>query len=201
MKVIRDVLPDDGIVVDEVTQLGYIIWYGYPVHQPRRLIIVGLLRHAGLRLPHRAGRQGRQSRPPGGVGHRRRRLPVRRLGPRDRHAVRHQPGHRGGEQRLLRQRDCATSSASTRAGTPARCCTIPTSRPMPGPSACRLAGRDRRRLPRRAARGAGQRLAGGDRGRLRHRQGLSALQVPPAADGYRAAYVSNRASRPVHRVL
>jgi hypothetical protein len=26
MKVIRDVLSDDGIVVDEVTQLGYIIW-------------------------------------------------------------------------------------------------------------------------------------------------------------------------------
>src|SRR4029453_18874458 len=34
MKAIRETLPDDGIVVDEVTQLGYILWYGYPVHQP-----------------------------------------------------------------------------------------------------------------------------------------------------------------------
>ena len=40
MKVRRETLPDDGIVVDEVTQLGYIIWYGYPVHQPRRLVEV-----------------------------------------------------------------------------------------------------------------------------------------------------------------
>ena len=55
MKVIRDVLPDDGIVVDEVTQLGYIIWYGYPVHQPRRLISSGFSGTLGYGFPTALG--------------------------------------------------------------------------------------------------------------------------------------------------
>ncbi len=55
MKVIREVLPDDGIVVDEVTQLGYIIWYGYPVHQPRRLISSGFSGTLGYGFPTALG--------------------------------------------------------------------------------------------------------------------------------------------------
>ena len=55
MKVLRDVLPDDGIVVDEVTQLGYIIWYGYPVHQPRRLISSGFSGTLGYGFPTALG--------------------------------------------------------------------------------------------------------------------------------------------------
>ncbi len=55
MKVIRDTLPDDGILVDEVTQLGYIIWYGYPVHQPRRLISSGFSGTLGYGFPTALG--------------------------------------------------------------------------------------------------------------------------------------------------
>jgi acetolactate synthase-1/2/3 large subunit len=55
MKVLRDVLPDDGIVVDEVTQLGYIIWYGYPVHQPRRLVSSGFSGTLGYGFPTALG--------------------------------------------------------------------------------------------------------------------------------------------------
>ena len=55
MKVIRETLPDDGIVVDEVTQLGYIIWYGYPVHQPRRLVSSGFSGTLGYGFPTALG--------------------------------------------------------------------------------------------------------------------------------------------------
>ena len=55
VEVLREVLPDDGIVVDEVTQLGYIIWYGYPVHQPRRLISSGFSGTLGYGFPTALG--------------------------------------------------------------------------------------------------------------------------------------------------
>ncbi|WP_395712279.1 thiamine pyrophosphate-dependent enzyme [Reyranella sp.] len=55
VEAIRDVLPDDGIVVDEVTQVGYIIWYGYPVHQPRRLISSGFSGTLGYGFPTALG--------------------------------------------------------------------------------------------------------------------------------------------------
>ena len=55
MKVLREVLPDDGIVVDEVTQLGYIIWYGYPVHRPRTLISSGFSGTLGYGFPTALG--------------------------------------------------------------------------------------------------------------------------------------------------
>jgi acetolactate synthase-1/2/3 large subunit len=55
MKVIRETLPDDGIVVDEVTQLGYILWYGYPVHQPRRLVSSGFSGTLGYGFPTALG--------------------------------------------------------------------------------------------------------------------------------------------------
>lgn len=55
VEAIREVLPDDGIVVDEVTQVGYIIWYGYPVHQPRRLISSGFSGTLGYGFPTALG--------------------------------------------------------------------------------------------------------------------------------------------------
>jgi len=55
MKVLREALPDDGIIVDEVTQLGYMIWYGYPVHQPRRLISSGFSGTLGYGFPTALG--------------------------------------------------------------------------------------------------------------------------------------------------
>jgi acetolactate synthase-1/2/3 large subunit len=41
LDVIREVLPDDGIFVDEVTQVGFASWYGFPVKLPRQHITAG----------------------------------------------------------------------------------------------------------------------------------------------------------------
>ncbi|MDP7153600.1 MAG: thiamine pyrophosphate-binding protein, partial [Gammaproteobacteria bacterium] len=41
LDVIREVLPDDGIFVDEVTQVGFAAWYGFPVDKPRQYITTG----------------------------------------------------------------------------------------------------------------------------------------------------------------
>ncbi len=41
LDVIRDVLPDDGIFVDEITQVGFVSWYGFPVYRPRQHISAG----------------------------------------------------------------------------------------------------------------------------------------------------------------
>ena len=41
LKVIREELPEDGFLVDEVTQVGYASWYGFPVYQPRHFISSG----------------------------------------------------------------------------------------------------------------------------------------------------------------
>ncbi|MBT8445573.1 MAG: hypothetical protein HKO62_02050, partial [Gammaproteobacteria bacterium] len=38
---IRDVLPDDGIFVDEITQCGFASWYGFPVYAPRQHVTAG----------------------------------------------------------------------------------------------------------------------------------------------------------------
>ncbi len=38
---IRQVLPDDGVFVDEVTQVGFVAWYGFPVYKPRQYITAG----------------------------------------------------------------------------------------------------------------------------------------------------------------
>ena len=55
VEAIRDVLPDDGILVDEVTQVAYIAWYGYPVHQPRGLITSGFSGTLGYGFPTALG--------------------------------------------------------------------------------------------------------------------------------------------------
>lgn len=41
LDVIRDVLPNDGIFVDEITQVGFVSWYGFPVYRPRQHISAG----------------------------------------------------------------------------------------------------------------------------------------------------------------
>ena len=38
LNVIREELPEDGFLVDEVTQVGYASWYGFPVYRPRHFI-------------------------------------------------------------------------------------------------------------------------------------------------------------------
>jgi acetolactate synthase-1/2/3 large subunit len=41
LDVIRSALPDDGYFVDEVTQVGFASWYGFPVYEPRHFITAG----------------------------------------------------------------------------------------------------------------------------------------------------------------
>ncbi len=41
LDVIRDVLPDDGIFVDEVTQVGFVSWYGFQTYKPRQHVTAG----------------------------------------------------------------------------------------------------------------------------------------------------------------
>jgi acetolactate synthase-1/2/3 large subunit len=38
---IREALPDDGYFIDEITQVGFASWYGFPVFEPRHLITCG----------------------------------------------------------------------------------------------------------------------------------------------------------------
>ncbi len=35
---IRDVMPRDGFFIDEVTQVGFVSWYGFPVYKPRQFV-------------------------------------------------------------------------------------------------------------------------------------------------------------------
>lgn len=41
LRAIRDVLPADGILVEEVSQLGFASWFGFPVYAPRTYISAG----------------------------------------------------------------------------------------------------------------------------------------------------------------
>lgn len=41
LEVIRQVLPENGILVDEITQVGFASWNGFPVYNPRSLITCG----------------------------------------------------------------------------------------------------------------------------------------------------------------
>ena len=41
LNVIREELPEDGIFCDEITQVGFTSWYGFPVYKPRQLINCG----------------------------------------------------------------------------------------------------------------------------------------------------------------
>ena len=41
LQAIREALPDDGYFVDEITQVGYASWYGFPVYEPRHHVNCG----------------------------------------------------------------------------------------------------------------------------------------------------------------
>jgi len=52
---IRSAMPDDGILVDEMTQVGYVSWIGYPVYQPRGLVTSGFSGTLGYGFPTALG--------------------------------------------------------------------------------------------------------------------------------------------------
>ena len=55
LNVIREELPDDGILIDEITQVGITSWYGYPVYEPRTFISSGYAGNLGYGYPTSLG--------------------------------------------------------------------------------------------------------------------------------------------------
>ncbi len=64
LEAIRKALPEDGILVDELTQMGYVARLAWPTYKPRTLPVDRLPGHAGLGLCHLARRQGRGAATP-----------------------------------------------------------------------------------------------------------------------------------------
>jgi len=55
LEAIRDALPEDGILCDEMTQAGYVSWFGFPFHSPRSLITSGFSGTLGAGFPTALG--------------------------------------------------------------------------------------------------------------------------------------------------
>jgi acetolactate synthase-1/2/3 large subunit len=55
LSAIRDVLPEDGVFVDEISQMGFASWYGFPVHRPRSFITAGCQGTLGSGFPSALG--------------------------------------------------------------------------------------------------------------------------------------------------
>ena len=88
-KVIRDALPEDGIVCFDVTQLHFYSWWGYPVYRPRTVIQPGYQGTLGYGYPTALGAKVALPDRPGDLCRRRRRLHVQLPGTVDRDALRH----------------------------------------------------------------------------------------------------------------
>jgi acetolactate synthase I/II/III large subunit len=57
LQAIRDVLPEDGFFVDEMTQVGYTSWAWFPTYKPRRYITSGFQSTLGYGYPTSLGVQ------------------------------------------------------------------------------------------------------------------------------------------------
>ena len=55
LEAIREVLPEDGILVDEISQMGFASWYGFPVYSPRSFITAGSQGTLGSGFPSALG--------------------------------------------------------------------------------------------------------------------------------------------------
>ena len=55
LQAIRDVLPEDGIFVDEISQMGFASWYGFPAYGPRTTISAGSQGTLGSGFPSALG--------------------------------------------------------------------------------------------------------------------------------------------------
>ena len=55
LEAIRDVLPEDGLFVDEISQMGFASWYGFPVYRPRSFITAGCQGTLGSGFPSALG--------------------------------------------------------------------------------------------------------------------------------------------------
>lgn len=55
LNVLREVLPDNAIVTDELSQVGFASWYGFPIFQPRTFITSGYQGTLGSGFPTALG--------------------------------------------------------------------------------------------------------------------------------------------------
>jgi acetolactate synthase-1/2/3 large subunit len=55
LDILRDVLPDNAIVTDELSQVGFASWYGFPVYKPRTFITSGYQGTLGSGFPTALG--------------------------------------------------------------------------------------------------------------------------------------------------
>jgi acetolactate synthase I/II/III large subunit len=55
LNVLREVLPDNAIVTDELSQVGFASWYGFPVYEPRTFISSGYQGTLGSGFPTALG--------------------------------------------------------------------------------------------------------------------------------------------------
>ncbi|MGX7744575.1 thiamine pyrophosphate-dependent enzyme [Rhodopseudomonas parapalustris] len=55
LKTLREVLPDDAIVTDELSQVGFASWYGFPIYQPRTFLTSGYQGTLGSGFPTALG--------------------------------------------------------------------------------------------------------------------------------------------------
>jgi acetolactate synthase-1/2/3 large subunit len=55
LRAIRDVLPRDGFFCEELTQIGFASWYGFPVHAPRTFVSSGYQGTLGAGFPTALG--------------------------------------------------------------------------------------------------------------------------------------------------
>ncbi len=55
LQALRDVMPPAGIVTDELSQVGFASWYGYPVYEPRTFLTSGYQGNLGSGFPTALG--------------------------------------------------------------------------------------------------------------------------------------------------
>ena len=55
LNILREVLPPDAIVTDELSQVGFASWYGFPVYQPRTFLTSGYQGTLGAGFPTALG--------------------------------------------------------------------------------------------------------------------------------------------------
>ncbi|UYO43495.1 hypothetical protein KQX63_19220 [Rhodopseudomonas palustris] len=55
LMILREVLPDDAIVTDELSQVGFASWYGFPIYQPRTFLTSGYQGTLGSGFPTALG--------------------------------------------------------------------------------------------------------------------------------------------------
>ena len=80
LKILREVPPANAIVTDELSQVGFASWYGFPVYEPRTFITSGYQGTLGSGFPTALGAKVANPGQAGRRDHRRRRLHVRRAG-------------------------------------------------------------------------------------------------------------------------